>query len=89
MAEGRSNDKESFKMVEFIFEDDQKTEERSAKIQRAEGPGMVTCEFHTNEGLRSVERSDKVGPLVEVSRNLLMDIQNLSKHVTSKKIFLR
>ena len=61
--------KRASRWVEFISEDDQKTEERSAEIQRAEGPGMVMCEFHTNEGPRSVERSDKVGPLVEVSRN--------------------
>lgn len=89
MAEGKSNEKKSFKMGGVISEDDQKTEERSSKIQRAEGPGMVSREFHANEGPRSVERSDKVGPLVEVLRNLLMDFQNLLEHVISKKISLR
>ena len=89
MAEGKSNEKKSFKMGGVISEDDQKTEERSSKIQRAEGPGMVSREFHANEGPRSVERSDNVGPLVEVLRNLLMDFQNLLEHVISKKISLR
>ena len=74
--------------VEFISEEDQKLEERNAKIQRAEVPGIVTCEFHANEGPRSVEQYDRVGPLVEVSRNHTTDFQNLSKHVTSKKISL-
>ena len=75
--------------MEFISKDDQKIEERSVEIQRAEGLGMVSCEFNANEGPRSVERFDKVGPLVEVSRNLLMDFQNLLEHVISKKISLR
>ena len=49
---------------------------------------MVMREFHANEDPRSVESSDKVGPLVEVSRNLPTNFQNLSKHVTSKKTSL-
>ena len=52
--------KRASRWVEFISEDDQKIEERSAEIQRAEGPGMVSHEFHANEGPRNVERSDKV-----------------------------
>ena len=61
--------KRASRWVEFISKDDQKIEERSVEIQRAEGLGMVSCEFNANEGPRSVERFDKVGPLVEVSRN--------------------
>lgn len=49
---------------------------------------MVTREFHVNKGPSSVERSNKVGPLVEVSRNRPTDFQNLSEHITSKKISL-
>ena len=80
--------KRASRWVEFISKDDQKTEERSAEIQKAEGPRMVTCEFHANESPRSEESSDKVGPLVEVSRNLPTDFQNLSEHITSNKISL-
>ena len=80
--------KRASRWVEFISKDDQKIEERSVEIQRAEGLGMVLREFHANKGPRSVERFDKVGPLVEVSRNLLMDSQNLLEHVTSRKISL-